>query len=123
MIEGTVNARYEAVVPLHIQGSDGLLQEIEAVVDTGFGGFLTLPVALVAELDLPFANMGYVTLADDTVADLDIHHVAALWDGQSRNIEAYATGSAPLIGMMLLEGYSLRVNVKVGGRVVIEPAR
>ena len=122
MIEGTVNARHEAVVHLLIQGPNGRALEIEAVVDTGFGGFLTLPASLVAELALPYSHASQVTLADDTVADLPIHRVALLWDGQPRTIRAHITDSKPLIGMLLLDGYSLRVDVKIGGRVVIDVA-
>ena len=123
MIEGSVNAGREAVVPIIIHGPDGRALEIEAVVDTGYGGFLTLSAAVVAELGLPFAYFGEVTLADDTVAELSIHRVAVLWDGQLRIIRTHVTGSKPLIGMLLLDGYSLRVDVKIGGRVVIEPAQ
>ena len=122
MIEGTVTARREAVVDLLIQGSNGRAVEIEAVVDTGFGGSLTLPVALVSQLALPYSHASQVTLADDTSAELPIHRVNVLWDGQPRTIRAHITGSRPLIGMLLLDGYSLRVDVKVGGRVVIDAA-
>ena len=55
MIEGSVNAAYEAVVALSLQGPGGRTRDIEAVVDTGYSGFLTLPAALVAELGLPFS--------------------------------------------------------------------
>ena len=93
MIEGTVNAAYEAVVALHLQGPEGQVQDIEAVVDTGYNGFLTLPTALVAELGLPFAYMGQAFLANDAEVDFDVHYVTVLWDGQPRDIEADATGS------------------------------
>ena len=43
MIQGAVNAAYEAVIPLTVQGPAGQTQDIEAVIDTGFSGFLTLP--------------------------------------------------------------------------------
>ena len=56
MIEGVVNAAYEAVVTLPVQGPAGQSREVEAVIDTGFNRFLTLPPALVAELDLPFVT-------------------------------------------------------------------
>ena len=42
MIEGVVNAAHEAVVALHLQGPEGRTGDIEAVVDTGYSGFLTL---------------------------------------------------------------------------------
>ena len=65
MIQGVVNAAYEAVVSLTLQGAEGRTQEIEAVVDTGYTGFLTLPPMLVNELGLPFAYVGRAFLAND----------------------------------------------------------
>ena len=58
MIEGFVNANYEPVVTLSLQGPSGNARDIEAVVDTGFNGFLTLPPPLVAELELTFQSEG-----------------------------------------------------------------
>ena len=120
MIEGAVNARWEAVVDLRIQGSDGRAEEIEAVVDTGYQGFLTLPAAVVAELALPFSHTSQLILADDTMVSLPVHEVAVLWDGQPRDIDADVAGSTPLIGMLLLDGYNLNMDVKVGGKVAIQ---
>lgn len=122
MIEGAVNAAREAVVILHIQGPEGQHRDIEAVVDTGYSGFLTLPTALVAELGLPFAYMGQAFLANDDEVSFDVHHGAVIWDGQPKAIEVDATGSTPLVGMLLLDGHDLSIQVRAGGRVVIEAA-
>jgi len=64
VIEGVVNAAYEPVVTLAVQGLSGRSRDIEAVVDTGFNGFFTLPAALVSQLGLPFVSIGRATLAD-----------------------------------------------------------
>ena len=120
MIEGTVNARREAAVDLHIQGPDGRTLEIEAVVDTGYTRSLTLPMAEVAELGLPYANVGQAKLANDSVVEFPVHRATVIWDGQPRAIDADITGTTPLIGMLLMDGYNLNVDVKVGGRVVIQ---
>ena len=48
MIPGAVNASFEAVLSLTVQGPSGLTRQIEAV-DTGFTRFLSLPPALVTE--------------------------------------------------------------------------
>ena len=120
MIEGVVNAAYEATVTIHLQGPEGQTHDIEAVVDTGYNGFLTLPIALVAELGLPFAYVGQAVLANDTEVDFDIHYVTVIWDGQPRDIEVDATGSTALVGMWLLERHDLNIEVESGGRVVIQ---
>ena len=50
----------------------------------------------------------------------DVHDVTVLWNGQPRHIRADATGSTPLVGMLLLDRHNLNINVERGGRVVIE---
>ena len=120
MIQGVVNAANEAVVSLTLQGAEGRTQEIEAVVDTGYTGFLTLPPMLVNELGLPFAYVGRAFLANDDQVEFNVHNVTLLWDGEPRDIEADATGSTPLVGMLLLDGHSLNIEVESGGKVVIQ---
>ena len=120
MIEGTVNDRYDAVVSLQIQGNDGRSLEIEAVVDTGYQGLLILPMAVVTELDLPFAGSGRGFLADSSPVRFPIHRATVHWDGEPRNIPADITGNTPLIGMRLLDGFRLIIDVEVGGDVIIQ---
>ena len=120
MIEGEVNDAYEAVVSLSLQGPDGQPQDIEAVIDTGYSGFLTLPTALVTELGLPFVYIGRALLANDDEVTFDVHDVTVLWNGQPRHIRADATGSTPLVGMLLLDRHNLNIDVERGGRVVIQ---
>ena len=120
MIQGVVNSAYEAIVTLPLQDPGGRIRDIEAVVDTGYNGFLTLPPGLVAELGLPFAYIGQAVLANDAEVDFDVHYVTVLWDGRPRDIEADATGSTPLLGMLLLDGHSLNIEVEDGGDVVIQ---
>ena len=79
-----------------------------------------MPAAVVAELELPFAYVGQAFLANDDEVSFDVHDVTVLWDGQPRPIKADATGSTPLIGMLLLDGHNLNVDVADGGRVVIQ---
>ena len=120
MIQGAVNAALEAVLPLTVQGTAGRAQEVEAVIDTGFSGFLTLPSALVGVLGLAFDGVGWAVLADGTETRFDVYDATLLWDGRQRRIYVYATETTPLAGMRLLEGHDLHVEVESGGRVVVE---
>ena len=120
MIEGVVNAAYEAVVSLAVEGPAGQSLEIDAVIDTGFNRFLTLPPSLVAELDLAFVTSGRVTLADGSEASFEVYVVTVLWDGQPRDVYTYAADSTPLVGMALLDSHDLSIQVRDGGRVVIQ---
>ena len=120
MIQGVVNAAYEAVIPLTVLGPGGQTQNIEAVIDTGFTGFLTLPSGMVAELGLPFVNTGQATLADGSQVAFDVYGAAVLWDGHRRYVEAAAADATPLVGMRLLDRHDLNIEVESGGRVVIQ---
>jgi predicted aspartyl protease len=51
VIAGVVNSNLEVTVRLLIRGLGGQEQEIDAVIDTGFNGFLILPPALVRQLN------------------------------------------------------------------------
>ena len=120
MIEGVVNAAYEPVVTVAVQGPSGQTREIEAVIDTGFTGFLTLPPGLVSELGLPFLTGNRATLADGSEVTFPSYGVEVLWDGEPVYIEADAADTTPLVGMRLLDRHNLNIDVEDGGRVVIQ---
>lgn len=120
MIEGAVNGAYEAVVPLVLRDAAGEEREVQAVIDTGFNRFVTLPPTLVRELDCPFLGVTRVLLANGSEETLDLYGVTVLWNGERRELDALVADTTPLVGMSLLDGSSLFVDVQVGGRVVID---
>ena len=120
MITGTVNADYEAIIRLFVQGPAGPAHEVDAMIDTGFNGFLTLPPALVTTLGLIRRSRGRALLANGSEELFDIYGVTVLWDGKQRYVEADAVDTTPLVGMSLLDGYDLHIQVANGGQVVIQ---
>ena len=120
MIQGVVNAAYEPVVSISVQGPSAQNSEIEAVVDTGFSEFLTLPPALVTELRLPPVTSASAILADGSEVTFDVYRVTVLWDGYPRHVDAYMSDSTPLVGMRLLDSHNLNIDVVDGGRVIIQ---
>ena len=91
------------------------------MVDTGYNGFLNLPVDVTAELRLPVAYRNQAVLANGDEVRFNVHEVTVLWDGQLRDIEADVMGNDTLIGMLLLDKHNLNIDVEVGGRVLIQP--
>ena len=120
MIEGVVNSAYEAVIPLSLRGPAGQAQEVEAVIDTGFTGFVTLPPSLVAELGLVFMGTSEATLADGSEVSFDAYDVTVLWEGQPRDVLIDEADTTPLVGMLLLDRHNLNIDVENGGRVLIQ---
>jgi clan AA aspartic protease len=82
MIQGVVNLRYEATLPLVVGNSSGQRQVVDAVIDTGFNGFLTLPSDVISTLKLPWNASDRVTLGDGRETLFDIYAVTVIWDGQ-----------------------------------------
>jgi predicted aspartyl protease len=46
---------------------------VDAVIDTGFTGFLSLPTAIISTLNLPWAASDIVTLSDGSETLFDLY--------------------------------------------------
>jgi predicted aspartyl protease len=53
-MQGYVNQNYEAMLSLVVRNGEKL-KSITAVIDTGFTGFLSLPISVVRELELSWS--------------------------------------------------------------------
>jgi clan AA aspartic protease len=115
-----VSSAREAIVPLTLLGSGGARVEVEAVIDTGFTGHLTLPAGVVRSLALPERGFVEVELADGSTSALRVYDARLLWSDRERPVPAYEAEGGPLVGMSLLRGSQLTVDVQPGGQVVIE---
>lgn len=58
MITGVANANYEATIPLVVQAIYGQEEAVEAIIDTGFTGSLTLPPFSCRDLEGHLWNIG-----------------------------------------------------------------
>jgi clan AA aspartic protease len=121
MIIGVVNTHTEATIRLPVRAADGRELEMEGVLDTGFNGSLTLSPAVIGSLGLRWRTRGLVMLANGSEDHCDIYAATVIWDGRPRNILVEAADTDPLIGMALLYGHALHMQVVEGGSVVIEP--
>jgi clan AA aspartic protease len=119
LIEGVVTPYREATIVVTLEWSGGQ-EEIEAVVDTGFNGSLTLPLDVVDRLSLPIQAETKVTLAEGTETSLKVVETTLLWEGAPRIVAALEAQGSPLIRMSLLYGYRLTMEVVDGGSVRIE---
>ncbi|MBI2808362.1 MAG: clan AA aspartic protease [Planctomycetes bacterium] len=120
MIPGVVTSKLEATVRFHILGANGQSQAIDAIVDTGFEGFLSLPSVTVASLGLPWIYQDRTELIDARTIPIDIHSAVVIWNGKLRSIDVQALGGCNLIGMRLLAGHDLAIRVTDGGAVSID---
>lgn len=119
MIVGIVQGR-EALIRLTVRGARGRLQQVEAVVDSGYTGWLTLSPTIIAALDLRWQTFGRGILADGSVSAFDVYRATVVWDGRVRPVFVDEFDATPLIGMALLRGYEYKMQVRARGQVTIE---
>jgi clan AA aspartic protease len=119
MMQGVVNLRREATLTVVVGSSNQNVQAIEAVIDTGFTGFLSLPSAIITTLNLPWSASDIVTLGDGSETLFDLYTAVVIWDGEYRDIYIAEAETEPLIGMAMLYGYRLQIDAVEGGLVRI----
>lgn len=119
MITGKITVYQEAVIELEV-GSSNQSEKIEAVIDTGFTGYLTLPSALVSRLNLQQAGEQRAILGDENRVVLKRHIAKVLWHGAERNVYVLQAEGGPLVGMSLLYGSRLILDVVTDGNVTID---
>lgn len=117
MIIGVVNEEFEPIISLSIRRFDGKVFTQDAIVDTGFNGWLSLPPNLIAELNLRWKRRGRAILGDGSECVFNVYEVVVVWDDTLLTIPVDEADSEPLVGMSLMEGYQLTMQVFQGGQV------
>ena len=119
MITGKITINREAIIELEVIGLNQSREKVEAVIDTGFNGYLTLPNDLINYLKLQRAGSRHVTLGDGNVVVLDVYLAMVLWHGQQREVLAVQADGGALIGMSLLYGNRVMLEIIDDGDVTI----
>ncbi len=120
MMQGRVDQNCEATIRLVVGNLNSQRQVIDAVIDTGFTGFLTLPLTIITSLDLRLYGREEGTLGDGSTCIFDVYSGLIIWDGEFRRIDVNASETSPLLGMSLLYGYQMRLDAIEGGMVTIQ---
>ena len=112
----------EATVSLKVigAGSGHDSSNIQVAIDTGFTGHLKLPPETVRSLSLPERGFVEVELADGGMATLGVYEARVLWHWRPLRVPVYEADGAPLIGMSLLRGSTLTIEVIPRGAVTID---
>ena len=108
-------------MPLSLEDSTGAVQPCLSVLDTGFTGYVVLPPAIVRQLGLANRGRRRITLADGTTQMQNAYTASVVWHGERHVVRVFEIGDRPLIGMRLLAGSRVTLDVIDGGAVTIEP--
>lgn len=121
MLTGHVSSGNEAIIPIALLGAEGRSVRVEAAIDTGYNGFLTLPKTLIEELSLSFVGPARAALGDGNEVNMDLFLGVVQWEGEPRDVLVLETEGGTLVGMALLSGHRVIMDIEQGGLVSIEP--
>lgn len=119
MLIGRVN-RLQARLAVEILTSDGWYLSVEVVLDTGFSGELTLPSSVIRQMDLISLGNRYAHLATGEEVKLPAWRGIILWDGRPSSVEIIEADGESLLGMGLLVGSRVAIDVREGGVVTVD---
>jgi predicted aspartyl protease len=81
---------------------------------------LTLRPGIIAALDLVWRRRGGAILADGSAIQFDVYEATVDWDGELRRIAVDEADTTPLVGMALMNGFELRIQIVDGGTAILE---
>lgn len=120
MMFGSVNNNCEALIKVAVGHVGSPKITVDAVIDTGFTSFFSLPPSVITSLGLPWHYRDIGTLGDGSEVIFEIYKASVIWDGQEQIIDVVASDADPLVGMGLLYGFQLQIEAVEGGLVKIE---
>lgn len=120
---GSFDSKGNAVVKLSVRGvHKDLAQEFDAIIDTGFTGFLAMPLVKAFPLGLILFGETSLTLADSSV----IHRLSALGIGVFGDEESHGViilepnSTDILVGMDFLRRFKKALIVSEDGVVLVD---
>jgi clan AA aspartic protease len=116
---GIVNDRLELTLPVEFIGPNGKSLTVQAVIDTGYTGYISIPTSMAIELEPEWAGTSTGYLADGSPHNFDEYETRLTWQGMGVQLTIEAGTPQVLIGMRLLYGQELHALVLPGQEVAL----
>ena len=107
-------------VELIVYGRSSVRARVRAVVDTGFNGFLTMPIRAVQDLDLQFVIEEELSMANGVTVKFKVFSAVVDWGGSMRRVRVHSAEGDPLIGMEMLRDHDLHIRAIPNGNISIQ---
>lgn len=120
MHEGVVQSSGDATVELQLRGPSGKVAWLKITVDTGLTQSLIVPPRMAIALDLEVRELTSYTLADGSTVDAPVYALEGSWFGGWAPVAAGCMDRGALLGMQLMSGCRLCLDVVEGGSVWID---
>ena len=120
MITGAVSTLRFPSIAIELIDGEGRSRVIDAHLDTGFSGELTLPKAAIAELGIKMIDRSnYYRIGNNELALFNAYAATIRWHGGLRQVTAMESEIFPVVGVGLLWENNLSVDFIIGGNVAI----
>lgn len=112
MIEGVIQSTGTPVLEVKPVGKAGTEMIVEGILDTGFDGYLCLPIPVAVSLGLELIDVTRTELADGTILEDELVFAGQVeWDGVMMEVDILLTRSNDvLVGTAFLNGYLIRLD-------------
>lgn len=121
MITGTVNRDGDLIAPVRVLDANEYVHRFEAVVDTGFSGYLSLSPRQIRDMGLGPPQPIDMVVANNVTFETSSYPGIVLWRGERRPVQIIESEGTPLIGIALLWGSLLTAEITDNGNVAIGP--
>lgn len=111
MIKGRITQAGSPIIKVNLIGTKSQAM-IEGILDTGFDGYLCLPLTIAVPLGLELIDAADSELAAGTIVeDEPVFAGKVEWNGEIMDVEILLTKSSKvLIGTSLLKGTEVQLN-------------
>jgi len=110
MIKGEVTEALDPVIEIGLKDGE-TVSMIEAIVDTGFSGYLCLSEQWVDKLDMSFRFVESYEMANGEIITRDVFRGVIRFDGQEQKVDVILTASDDtLIGASLFKEYQVAID-------------
>ena len=120
MTSGYMRSANEAIAEVSVRGQGATIVTVDAIIDTGFTQYLTLPPATIAALGLDRKGELRIRLADGSWRKAYVYEAVVKLHEDWMSVNVEESDGDILIGMGLLYGSQLTIDIIEDGHVSIE---
>lgn len=110
MIQGALRKDNRPAIPLTIGWNLGI-QEIVAIVDTGFNGELKVPPQVCNELGLGITHVQPVILGNEEITQVSSALAFVAMEGRTEEVNVLITKGMPVVGVGLLKRFGFKLTI------------
>lgn len=109
----------ELWLTIDVENTHGTLHPCEALIDTGFTGWLMLPEAVIQQLGLTTHDQTQAVLATGEIRSIHYCLTRVLWQGALQPVVLFQSRDQSLLGMQLLKGNVITIHAWEDGEITI----